>query len=177
MNKFLFYSGTALSDSEFEDDETSHVILGQDLKRKGNLENNKSAVRLYEIGPRLTFELVKIENGLLTGEVLYHEKIIKTEEEIEAIRREREKKKKLKEKRKLIQEQNTKRKEKLQMKKEKVSGGGSGGTENKVELPEEPEVEPDDDAKYYKEEVGEEPDEGELIIFLFLFFVKVPLLL
>jgi len=111
-----YFNGYA-SESEFEDDEASHVILPQTLKSKGNLENNKSAVRLYEIGPRLTFELAKIEEGLFTGEVLYHETIVKSEEEIEKIRKMVEKKKKLKKQRKKKQEENVLKKEKRYAKK------------------------------------------------------------
>ncbi|XP_055383142.1 protein Peter pan [Condylostylus longicornis] len=146
-----YFNGNA-SESEFEDDEESHVILPQNLKTKGNLENNKSAVRLYEIGPRITFELVKIEEGLFTGEVLYHETVIKSEQEIETIRKMREKKKKAKEHRKKIQEENVKRKEKEKNKK-------SNPDEKVKEVPPVEEVEPDDDAEYYRQEVGEEPDE------------------
>jgi len=149
-----YFNGYA-SESEFEDDEASHVILPQTLKSKGNLENNKSAVRLYEIGPRLTFELAKIEEGLFTGEVLYHETIVKSEEEIEKIRKMVEKKKKLKKQRKKKQEENVLKKKNDTQKNKK----GKGKTEvKKQEIPHE-EVESDDDAAYYKEEIGEEPDE------------------
>lgn len=154
-----FFSG-AVSDSEFEDDEASQVVLPQDLKRKGNLENNKSAIRLYEIGPRITFELVKIEEGLLTGEVLYHETIVKTEEEIEAIRKQREKKKKLKEYRKKVQSENKARKEEMKNSAKKRAGVEGNKAGQTFEVEESVNDEPDNDALYYKEEVGEEPDEG-----------------
>lgn len=39
-------------------------------------------VKLTEIGPRYTMELIKIESGLTTGLVLYHAYITKTEEQI-----------------------------------------------------------------------------------------------
>ncbi|KAH8250520.1 hypothetical protein KR026_002627, partial [Drosophila bipectinata] len=68
------------SESEAEDDEQSHVVLAQTLKSKGNLEDNKSSIKLHEIGPRLTMQLIKIEEGLLTGEVLYHDHVVKTED-------------------------------------------------------------------------------------------------
>ena len=35
-------------------------------------KSNKSAVRLTEIGPRLTMQLQKVEQGLCEGDVLYH---------------------------------------------------------------------------------------------------------
>ena len=141
-------SDGAASESEAEDDENSQVVLPQTLKRKGNLENNKSAVQLHEIGPRLTLELIKIEEGLLTGEVLYHNHIVKTEEEKEALRKMIEKKQKLKEQRKKQQAENRERN--LQIKKE-------AKWQKKRE--EREDSEPEDDAEYYKEEVGEAPDE------------------
>ncbi len=59
-----------------------------------------SAVKLVELGPRIKLELIKIEEGIQDGEVLYHKYQTKTEEEKQAIRAAREKKKKEKEKRK-----------------------------------------------------------------------------
>lgn len=42
--------------------------------------------RLFEIGPRLKLQLVKIEEGLMTGEVMFHEFIKRTPEEIRALK-------------------------------------------------------------------------------------------
>lgn len=136
------------SESEPEDDE-SQVILPQTIKRKGNLENNKSAVQLHEIGPRLTMQLMKIEDGLLTGEVLYHDHIVKTEEEKEELRKMIEKKKKLKEQRKKIQAENRARN--LQKKEAAKKKPNTEQNDRDSEI--------ENDAEYYKQEVGEEPDE------------------
>lgn len=38
------------------------------------------------MGPRLKLQLIKIEEGLMTGEVMFHEFIARTPEEIEALR-------------------------------------------------------------------------------------------
>lgn len=140
------------SESEAEDDEQSHVVLAQTLKSKGNLEDCKSSVKLHEIGPRLTMQLIKIEDGLLTGEVLYHDHVVKTEDEKETLRKLIEKKRKLKEQRKKQQTENRARN--LKLKKE----------QNQTEKHEEADdiaSDADDDAQYYKDEVGEDPDEGE----------------
>lgn len=51
------------------------------------------AFRLTEIGPRMTLQLVKIEEGLCTGQVLYHRFIEKTEAEIQLMREMRKEKK------------------------------------------------------------------------------------
>ena len=60
-----------MSDSEAED-ETSHVTLPQDLRGRGNVKSGRSAIKLAELGPRLTMKLLKIEEGVCAGEVLYH---------------------------------------------------------------------------------------------------------
>uniref|UniRef100_A0A1B0DDN7 Uncharacterized protein n=1 Tax=Phlebotomus papatasi TaxID=29031 RepID=A0A1B0DDN7_PHLPP len=143
-----------LSDSEFEDDEASHVVLPQDLPSRGNLQNQKSAIKLHELGPRMTIQLMKIEEGLFNGEVLFHELVVKTEEEKDAIRRKIEKRNRLKEERK---EQQTKNKLKKEEEKEKHKQKCLKGM--KIEKDENPEEEaPEDDAEYFKEEVGVEPD-------------------
>lgn len=79
-----------LSDSEAEDDPASKVTLPQDLSTRGAKAGAKSAIRLIELGPRMRLELVKIEEGLVDGEVLYHKFIQKTEEEKKVIRLRRE---------------------------------------------------------------------------------------
>lgn len=112
-----------------------------------------------------------MENGLLDGEVLFHELVSKTEEEKLAIEKRREQKKKLKEKRKKIQEENKKQKEEQKhAHKEKSLKGILKKKENDVllqkfakESVEKSELEEDDDAQYYREEVGEEPDKGIVI--------------
>ncbi len=39
---------------------------------RGNGKSQKSAIKLIEIGPRVTLELFKVEQGMCEGEVLYH---------------------------------------------------------------------------------------------------------
>lgn len=148
-----------LSESEYEDDDGNEVVLPQTLKSRGNLENNKSAIRLYEIGPRLTIELIKIQDDLFKGDTLYHSTIIKTDEELAQIKKERAEKKRLKELRKKIQNENVAKKEKLKDEHKKKS---IAGNEVKVEQDENEEI-VDDDAAYFKEEIGVDPDEGQFI--------------
>ena len=57
------------SESE-ADEEAATVNLMSDLGRV-NHASTKSAVKLQEIGPRMTLELIKIEEGLCTGQVLF----------------------------------------------------------------------------------------------------------
>lgn len=156
-----------LSESEMEDDPNSHVVLGQKIISRGNVEQGKSAIRLTELGPRLTLQLIKIEDGLMDGEVLYHDLIFKSEEEKEEIQKKRELKRTLKWKRKRIQNENTKKKEavKQELKEKSLKGMRKNETETdrllKKTAAEAQTEQQDDDVEYYKEEVGEAPDRGK----------------
>lgn len=59
------------SESE-ADDEAAHVSLPTDLGRV-NRASTKSAVKLQEIGPRMSMQLIKIEEGLCSGGVIFSE--------------------------------------------------------------------------------------------------------
>lgn len=49
-----------MSESEAEDDEASHVKLSQKLSSRGNHANSTSAIKLFELGPRLTLQVNKL---------------------------------------------------------------------------------------------------------------------
>ncbi|GMN38484.1 hypothetical protein TIFTF001_007719 [Ficus carica] len=59
------------SESE-ADEEAATVTLTSDLGRV-NRASAKSAVKLQEIGPRMTLQLIKIEEGLCSGGVIFSE--------------------------------------------------------------------------------------------------------
>lgn len=62
------------SESEGELDEVEdqrHVELPQPIRSRGNMLHEKSAIRCVEIGPRLTLELIKVQEGLCSGDILY----------------------------------------------------------------------------------------------------------
>ena len=70
------------SDSEAEDDQDNRIDVPQEYvtknkrKRKrmaSSTETMQSAVRLIEIGPRMQLQLIKIEDDLCSGKVIYHE--------------------------------------------------------------------------------------------------------
>ncbi|XP_020584328.1 peter Pan-like protein isoform X2 [Phalaenopsis equestris] len=65
------------SESE-ADEESATVSLANDLGRV-NRASTKSAVKLQEIGPRMTLRLVKIEEGLCSGGVIFSEYVKDTE--------------------------------------------------------------------------------------------------
>lgn len=86
-------------------------------------------------------ELIKVEDGLFTGEILYHKQVVKAEEELTAIRVQREEKKGLKLQRKKIQSQNVDKK--LNEKQKSKCGGVQDKEDDQME-------EVDGDAAYYK---------------------------
>ncbi|KAG0717701.1 Suppressor of SWI4 1 [Chionoecetes opilio] len=149
VSEFMTKSGM-LSESEAEDDPSAQVTVPPNRKASKKLGPQKSSVRLSELGPRLTLKLLKIEEGLLEGNVLYSSLYAKSAEEKLALEKRRRVKKQLKARRKKEQEDNVEAKKmKKEDHKKKCLEGMSGEKEEKIV---------DDDAQYYREEVGEEPD-------------------
>lgn len=111
-------AGVFSSDSEMEAADFAKVTLPQQVRalRKGST----STVKLVEVGPRLTLELIKVVSGLCEGETLYHSLVEKTPVEVEETRRMVEERKELKRKRREEQEENVRRKkERKRAKKER----------------------------------------------------------
>lgn len=103
----------AVSDSEPEDGSNTVVQLAQNYVGRGNKSQGKSALKLVELGPRLCLELIKVEQGLSSGNVMFHAHIKKTPEEAKAIVEKAEVKTRLKTQRRQEQERNVERKRKL----------------------------------------------------------------
>jgi ribosome biogenesis protein SSF1/2 len=142
------------SDSEV-DDEAAHVTLPDNFRGRGNQRSQKSAVRLTEIGPRLTLKLTKVEREVCEGDVLYHAYMSKTPEEAAKLKIKKEEAIALKRKRREEQEANVTRKkdEKNAKKARKLElKQNTNKTQNDGD------VSDLDDAEYYRQEVGEEPD-------------------
>ncbi len=100
-----------LSDSEAELPEESRVVLSQNIQGYGNKRNHNSAIKLKELGPRMTLQLVKIVDGLCEGATIYHKYVTKTEIEIKQMDESREKKLAEKDRRRQEQESNVLRKQ------------------------------------------------------------------
>jgi len=153
ISDFLTRDGD-VSESEAED--TSETVEAvQKLSTRGTKGVDEVAIKLVELGPRMKLQLIKIENGLLDGETLYHKLAHKTDDEKLKIRKERAAKRKLKEDRKKVQQQNVEKKasEKELHRKRCLEGmTGSGGSMK---------YDGDDareDADWYRSEVGQDPD-------------------
>uniref|UniRef100_T1J3I8 Brix domain-containing protein n=1 Tax=Strigamia maritima TaxID=126957 RepID=T1J3I8_STRMM len=146
ISEFMIDGGN-LSESEVElDGPANQVTLPQNVSSRGNMVAEQSAIRLVELGPRIKLCLIKIEDGVLNGEVLYHKHLTKTPEEIAIIRKNILKKRKLKEKRHKQQEENIKL---------KAQGGKNENKESSY-------VDNDNDAEWYKKETGVEADKGNM---------------
>ena len=102
----------APSDSEAEDDPNHIVQLPDHYVGKGNAKDRKSALKLVELGPRLSMELIKVEKGLGSGDVLYHALVQKSPQEAAALKARKEQERLEKEQRKAQQEANVERKRK-----------------------------------------------------------------
>ncbi|CAI5703976.1 unnamed protein product [Peronospora effusa] len=170
ISEYVLGNGAGIgsaSDSEV-DDEASHVTLPDSFRGRGNRKAEKSAVRLTEIGPRLTLSLTKVERGICEGDVLYHAYKTKTPEESAKAKAKHEAAVALKRKRREEQDENVAKKQEVKdakkqrkaerkRKREQVEDddehdettADNGGNDDDSEL---------DDVDYYRQEVGEEPD-------------------
>ncbi|KAI9333780.1 Brix domain-containing protein [Zopfochytrium polystomum] len=101
--------GAYAAESEAEDGEST-VTLPQKFVGRNNRKAEQRAIRLTELGPRLQLKLVKIQEGLCDGEVLFHQFETRTKEEIAEMRRKREARIKLKTRRREEQQKNVEKK-------------------------------------------------------------------
>lgn len=86
--------------SDEEDGQTAHV--DDKVERR--------AVKLVELGPRMKLRLTKVEEGMCTGKVMWHEYIHKSKEEIRELEKLWAKRKNEKEARRKLQKENVERK-------------------------------------------------------------------
>jgi len=154
---------TGASESEAED-ETTQVHLAQDFVGKGNFANQQSAIKLHELGPRLELEVVKVEAGCCGGEVLYHAHIQRTDREKEQLRSKVAERERLRAARRAEQEANVKRKRQEEERKKAAKEGGKSEQQQKKKQESDENTDEDaadgfDDEDWYRQEVGEEPDE------------------
>ncbi|XP_044514310.1 suppressor of SWI4 1 homolog [Gracilinanus agilis] len=172
----LLATGAGLSESEAEPDGEHNVTeLPQAYAGRGNMKAEQSAVRLTEIGPRMTLRLIKIQEGVGEGNVLYHSLVHKSEEELRATLATREQKLLLKAERRGKQEQDIKRKKEQReahrkrslegMQRVKPQGVNKDDGDSGAEDPGQPagtalgSEDEEDEAEYFRQAVGEEPDE------------------
>ncbi|KAF2350317.1 Brix domain [Trinorchestia longiramus] len=158
------------SDSECEEDskvDLKHQLGNKQLKRP---RSQQSSVKLKDAGPRMTLKVQKIETGLLGGDVLYHSKVTVAPEEMQLRAERRAKKMREKAERAKQQAENVERKKAAaEEHKQRCIAGMSAEMQKKAlqkkqrsnndESPSEQETESEEDeAQYFKDAVGQEPD-------------------
>ncbi|KAK3899914.1 ribosome biogenesis protein SSF1 [Staphylotrichum tortipilum] len=86
----------------------------------------RRAVKLVELGPRMRLRMTKVEEGVCTGKVMWHEYVQKSREEIRELEKRWEQRKKEKEARKKQQKENVEKKRKAKAGNKKAGEGGDG---------------------------------------------------
>ncbi|KAM6216768.1 suppressor of SWI4 1 homolog [Rhynchocyon petersi] len=171
----LLATGAGLSESEAEPDGEHNITeLPQAIAGRGNMRAQQSAVRLTEIGPRMTLQLIKIQEGVGEGNVLFHSFVHKTEEELQAILAAKEERLRLKAQRQDEQAHNVQRKREQReahrkkslagMKRARAEVDGDSDAEDPGAPPEaeragQVDEEEEEEAEYFRQAVGAEPDE------------------
>jgi len=116
ISEYILRENDYMSENEVED-----TLEEEDIKAKGaNKGPKKMTVKLYEVGPRMTLQLIKIEEGLLKGNVVYHRLVKKTAEEVDKNRKKLKEKARLKEQMKKKQEEVVNEKMSKKLKKEEL---------------------------------------------------------
>ncbi|KAF9923626.1 hypothetical protein BGZ67_009727 [Mortierella alpina] len=155
--------GAFASESDVEDGPDSTVTLGQDYVGRNNKRQDQRAIKLVELGPRMELKLVKIQGGMCDGEVLYHDFIKRSPEELKAQKAERQKKMQEKAARRKAQEVNVAKKKAEKAAEKEAHRIATGGA------PRKPEDEDDEDEDVESKEangkrkraVDEEEEEDE----------------
>lgn len=122
------------SESEIDDIPEGKIVLPEDFQDKK--KNTNVALKLHELGPRLRLKLVKIEEGVCRGNVVFHSFIKKSKGEIKEQMDELKKKRELKAARKKQQEENVRRKQEEKDLKEGKKKVGFGEQEDAQEVEE-----------------------------------------
>ena len=108
----------------------------------------RRAVKLVELGPRMKLRMIKVEEGLCTGKILWHQYENKTKEEIKELEQKWEQRRKEKEARKKQQKENVEKKLKAKVGNKKTDGAEAGGGEDE----EHDEMDVDDASDLYSDD-------------------------
>lgn len=120
----------------------------------------KRAVKLVELGPRMRLRLTKVEEGLCSGKVMWHEYVHKTKEEVKEMEQRWQKRHQEKEARRKQQKENVEKKKK----KAKAERGDAEGEDSDVDMDYDDEFDSEGlagDAEYKVNEAMEDAGEWE----------------
>ena len=104
---------------------------GEEGEEEDNVE--RRAVKLVELGPRMRLRLSKVEEGLCSGKILWHEYVEKSIAEERALEKRWEGRKQEKDKRRKEQKANVERKKAEKEANRKKNGNGGQGEEDEDE--------------------------------------------
>jgi ribosome biogenesis protein SSF1/2 len=96
------------------------------IRPKSGRNVEKRAVKLVELGPRMKMRMVKLEEGVCEGRVMWHEFVKKTEAEEKEMESKWAKRREEKEQRRKVQKENVERKRELR-RNTQANGGAEGG--------------------------------------------------
>lgn len=99
------HAAAAPAEEDSDDDEAEAKAAAH-----GPEKVERRAVKLVELGPRMKLRLTKVEEGLCSGKVMWHEYIHKTKEEIKELEKTWEKRRQEKEARRKEQRENVEKK-------------------------------------------------------------------
>ncbi|KAF9574763.1 hypothetical protein EC968_005549 [Mortierella alpina] len=153
--------GAFASESDVEDGPDSTVTLGQDYVGRNNRRQDQRAIKLVELGPRMELKLVKIQGGMCDGEVLYHDFIKRSPEELKAQKAERQKKMQEKAARRKAQEVNVAKKKAEKAAEKEAHRIATGGAPRKPEDEDEEDDGESKEANGKRKRAVDEEDEDE----------------
>lgn len=143
-----------------EKDDKSSKKKDQDNSSSSNVE--KRAVKLVELGPRMRLRMVKVEEGICEGRVMWNEFVTKTKAEEKELEEKWEQRRKEKEARKKVQRENVERKKALK-KNTKLNAGQGDGEDDEGDDDDEDEEWDSDELEDWDDldDVDEAEEEGE----------------
>lgn len=118
----------------------------------------KKAIKLQELGPRMTLRLTKVEEGLCGGKIMWHEYISKSKTEEKELQKNWEEKRKVREERKRVQKENVEKKKKSRGADKKARKEGEEGEGGDDDEDMEDAWSSDDDDEWHGEHDGEGGD-------------------
>ncbi|BCR97786.1 Brix domain-containing protein [Aspergillus luchuensis] len=146
--------------------ELQRMKAGEKEKAQKKLSNapgvEKRAVKLVELGPRMKLRLLKVEEGLCEGRVMWHDFIKKSEEEVTKLDKNWDQKKKEKEQRKKEQKANIEKKKQAKAQAKAEGKEVEDDDEDDVDMDEEDEWLSDDfEDDNAEEQENDDEDEDE----------------
>jgi ribosome biogenesis protein SSF1/2 len=145
------------AESDVEDGPDNQVTLDSSMSNRSGANQTRS-VKLYEIGPRMDLELIKIEAGLNAGETLYHRNIKRSNAEQKKLDKERNIKNQEKALRRQEQEKNVQRKKEEKEKHKAATSAIVKDEDEDAELSEDEDEDDDEEAPNAEEFEDDDED-------------------